>query len=73
MVDAATAFGCRRVQFPRSVGADDIARAKDNGLVCNLFYSNEPEDAREYLALGIDVILTDRAHALARLFRDGPA
>jgi glycerophosphoryl diester phosphodiesterase len=64
MIDVALAFDCRRVQFFRAVKAPQIRRARDAGLVCNLFYSNDPADACDFVCKGIDVILTDCAHQL---------
>jgi glycerophosphoryl diester phosphodiesterase len=64
MIASALAFGCRRVQFGRDVDDAQIRRARAEGLLCNLFWSNEPADAREYVRRGIDVILTDCAHQM---------
>ena len=76
-------YGCRRIQFAREVTGPQIRRAQDVGLICNLFWSDDPEDAMRYIRDGIDVILTDCAHTLIaaglpRLERcpareDGPA
>ena len=76
-------YGCRRIQFPREVTQPQIRRAHDAGLICNLFWSDEPEEALRYVRDGIDVILTNCAHTLIaaglpRLERcpareDGPA
>ncbi len=52
-------FDCHRVQFSRAVTSEDIRRAHDAGMLCNLFYSDEPADAMAYLSQGIDVILTN--------------
>lgn len=63
-VDVAVQFACRRLQFRREVTDAAIARAKASGLICNLFWSDEAGDAREYLRRGIGVILTNRANVL---------
>ncbi len=63
-VEAAMRFACRRVQFIRQVTPADVRRARDAGLICNLFWSDEPADARAYVEMGIDVILTNAPHAL---------
>jgi len=52
-------FDCHRVQFSRAVTSEDIRRAHEAGMLCNLFYSDEPADAMAYLRHGIDVILTN--------------
>lgn len=63
-VRLAERYGCRRIQFARTVTAEDTRRAHAAGLVCNLFYSDEPVDAKTYLESGIDVLLTNRANLL---------
>ncbi len=58
-------YGCRRVQFERHhVTPDDICRAHDANLTCNLFWSDDAKDATGYVHSGIDVILTNCAHQL---------
>jgi glycerophosphoryl diester phosphodiesterase len=63
-IDLAIAYGCQRLQFSRKVTAADAARAHGVGLVNNLFWSDEREDARAYVEMGIDVVLTNRANVL---------
>ena len=63
-VSIALEHGCRRIQFGRGVSEKTIRMARDAGLVCNLFYSDEPADARAYVERGIDVILTNCANIL---------
>lgn len=65
LIAAALEYRCSRLQFFRNVTAAAAAEAKAHGLVRNLFWSDDVEDARRYAALGIDVILTNRAHQLA--------
>ncbi len=64
-IEIALEYGCRRIQFMRQVAPEQIGRARELGLVCNLFWSDEPEDARRYLAAGIQVLLTNAGHVLA--------
>jgi len=63
-IAVAKEFGCARLQFFRQVTARQIEKARNAGLVCNLFWSDEIEDALGYLKLGIDVVLTNCAHHL---------
>ncbi|MFM1851373.1 MAG: hypothetical protein RIS54_1057 [Verrucomicrobiota bacterium] len=55
---------CRRIQFFRTVSDDAIRSAHDTGLICNLFWSDDPAEARAYAERGIDVILTNCADRL---------
>lgn len=66
-VDLAVQYRCQRLQFRRELSDEAIQRAKDQGLICNLFWSDEPEDASVYVKRGIDVILTNRANLLIDL------
>ena len=36
-----------------------IKKAHENGIRCNLFYSDDPDEAIKYLEMGIDTILTN--------------
>jgi len=63
-VALARQYECQRVQFGRNVTAADIRRAHEAGLVCNLFWSDEPEDGARYIRDGIDVLLTNCAHVI---------
>jgi len=63
-VDLAIKYACQRLQFRRELPDEAIRRAKDAGLICNLFWSDENEEAHVYAQRGIDVILTNRANLL---------
>lgn len=63
-IDMAERHACQRVQFGRNVTAADIRRAHEGGLICNLYWSDEPEDGRAYVRQGIDVLLTNCAHVM---------
>ncbi len=68
-VDMALKYQCKRLQFRRTVTDEAIQRAKENGLICNLFWSDEPDDAQQFHQRGIDVILTNRANLLLPLLK----
>lgn len=78
VVDKALRQGCRKVQFfKHSSGVEDfdealVARAHENGLICNVFYADTPADARRYLAMGIDAILTNDYWNIAQTVADYP-
>jgi len=36
-----------------------IDKAHEHGILCNVFFADDPEEARKYLAMGIDTILTN--------------
>jgi len=62
--DVAERYACQRIQFGRNVTQEQIRRAHDLGLICNLFWSDDPEDGMAYVQNGIDVILTNCAHTM---------
>jgi glycerophosphoryl diester phosphodiesterase len=63
-VELAQQYACQRIQFRRNVTEEHIRRAHEMGILCNLFWSDDPEDGLEYVRKGIDVILTNCAHVM---------
>ena len=63
-IDLAQSYACQRLQFKRDVTADHAARAHEAGLINNLFWSDESDEAKTYAENGIDVVLTNRANFL---------
>jgi glycerophosphoryl diester phosphodiesterase len=63
-IDTAARTACQRIQFGRHVTAEQIRRARDLDLICNLFWSDDPQEGMAYARQGIDVILTNCAHTM---------
>jgi glycerophosphoryl diester phosphodiesterase len=60
IVDRAIALGCKQVQlFKPYFNQEMIDKAHAHGIRCNVFYADDPEEARRYLEMGIDTILTN--------------
>lgn len=60
IVDRAIRMGCQKVQlFKPYFNESMIHKAHEHGIICNVFYADDPEEARRYLEMGIDVILTN--------------
>ncbi len=57
-------YACQRIQFGRQVTAKQIEQAHEAGLICNMFWSDDPQDAMRYVQNGIDVILTNSVYTL---------
>ncbi len=36
-----------------------VDKAREHGIITNVFWSDEPEETRRFLEMGIDVILTN--------------
>jgi len=67
MLKIAREFKCRRVQFSRNVEKKHIEIAHSEGIICNLFFSDSLEDAKKYVEIGIDVILSNFSNRLLPL------
>ena len=60
IVDRAIALGAQKVQlFKPYFTQEMIDQAHAHGILCNVFYADDPEEAKGYLAMGIDTILTN--------------
>ncbi len=60
IVDRAIALGARKVQlFKPYFNKESVEKAHRHGILCNVFYADNPKEAREYLKMGIDTILTN--------------
>lgn len=60
IVDRAIALGAQKVQlFKPWLNREMIEKAHAHGIVCNVFWSDDPQEAREFLEMGVDTILTN--------------
>ena len=60
IVNRAIELGIDRVQlFKPYFNTEMIQKAKQHGIKLNVFWSDEPEEARRFLDMGIDCILTN--------------
>jgi glycerophosphoryl diester phosphodiesterase len=67
IVDRAIEFGCEKVQlFKPYFNQDMIDKAHKNGIVCNVFWSDDVKETKEFLEMGIDVILTNNYNLISQ-------
>ncbi len=60
MVDRAIALGAPKVQlFKPYFNEATVKKAHENGILCNVFYADDPEEAKQYFKMGIDTVLTN--------------
>lgn len=60
IVKRAIQFGCEKVQlFKPYFTQEMIDLAHEHNIRCNVFWSDDPEEARRFLEMGIDTILTN--------------
>ena len=68
IVERAVKFGCTKLQFVKGYfNQEMVDRAHENGIICNVFWSDDPEETQRYLDMGIDVILTNDYNAIAQV------
>lgn len=67
IVDRAIEMGCEKVQlFKPYFNREMIDKAHKHGIICNIFYADETEEAKRYLEMGIDTILTNDYNLIAQ-------
>lgn len=60
IVDRAIKLGAYKVQlFKPYFNQESIDKAHAHGILCNVFYADDPEEAHKYFEMGIDTILTN--------------
>lgn len=65
IVDFAVKYGCPRCQLHKGLfDAAKVKRAAGAGVACNVFWADDGETAREYLDMGVSVLLTNRTDRL---------
>jgi glycerophosphoryl diester phosphodiesterase len=51
------------------VNQEMIDKAHAHGILCNMFYADDPEQAKNYLDMGIDTILTNRYQVIQQILK----
>ncbi|MBQ8426393.1 MAG: hypothetical protein IJX16_01380 [Clostridia bacterium] len=60
IVDDAIKMDCQKVQlYAPCFNQEMIDKAHEHGIICNVFYTDEPQKAIEYIEMGIDTVLTN--------------
>ena len=71
VVERAIEMGCEKVQFVRGhFSKEKIELAHAHGIRCNIFWSDDPAEAAEWLDWGMDVILTNDYQRMAAALGD---
>ena len=69
-MDRAIALGAQKVQFFKPyVSQEMIDLAHQHGIICNMFYADDPEEARQYLKMGIDTVLTNEYNLVSQVLK----
>ena len=60
IVDRAIALGAYKVQlFKPYFNQESIDKAHAHGILCNVFWADDPDEAHRYFKMGIDTVLTN--------------
>ncbi len=60
LVETAIEFNCQKLQlFKPYFNQTMIDKAHRNGILCNVFWSDDPKEAVDFINMGIDTILTN--------------
>ncbi len=60
IVERAIELGAQKVQlFKPYFDENTVKKAHENGIICNVFYADEIDEARRYFDMGIDTVLTN--------------
>lgn len=71
IVDRAIAMNCPKVQLVKGHFTQEmIDKAHAHGIICNVFWSDDEEETREYLRMGIDTILTNDYYRISKVVKE---
>lgn len=70
IVDRAIELGAEKVQlFSPYFNREMIDKAKANGIICNVFFADDADEAKKYLDMGIDTILTNEYNLISQILK----
>ena len=68
IVERAIKYGCKKLQFVKGYfNREMIEKAHQNGMICNVFWSDDVEETQQFLDMGMDVILTNDYNNIAQI------
>ena len=71
IVDRAIEYDCQKVQLVKgSFDQAMIDKAHENGIKCNVFWSDDVEETKQYLDMGIDTILTNDYNIISQVVKE---
>ena len=60
MIERALRYGCKKIQlFKPHYSKEAVDKAHEHGIICNVFWSDDRDEARALLEMGVDTILTN--------------
>ena len=71
IVDRAIKYGCKKVQlFKPYFNQEMIDKAHSNGIKCNVFWSDDEKETKDFLDMGIDTILTNDYNIISQVVKN---
>lgn len=70
MVERAIKLGAKKIQlFKPYFNQETVDKAHENGIHCNVFWSDDIDEAKRYLEMGIDTILTNDYNSISQIIK----
>jgi len=70
IVDRAIEYGCEKVQlFKPYFNKEMIDKAHSHGIICNVFWSDDEKETKEFIHMGIDTILTNDYNLISQVVK----
>lgn len=70
IVERAIKYDCKKVQLVKSYfNQEMIDKAHQNGIICNVFWSDDTEETKKFLDMGIDTILTNDYNIISQVVK----
>ena len=71
LTNRAIALGAYKIQlFKPYFNEETIKKAHAHGILCNLFWADDPQEAKKYFEMGVDTVLTNNYLAVYNGTRD---
>jgi glycerophosphoryl diester phosphodiesterase len=68
IVEYAIEYKCKKLQFFKPYySQEQINKAHSHGIRCNIFWSDDATEARDFINMGIDTILTNNYPEMVKL------
>lgn len=70
IVERAIKYGCKKLQFVKGFFNNEmVKKARENNIITNVFWSDDPVETERFLDMGIDVILTNDYNKIAQIVK----
>ena len=70
MVERAIRYDCKKIQLLKGkFNQEMIDKAHKNGIICNVFWSDDEEETKKFIEMGIDTILTNDYSLISQVIK----